>query len=139
MSDERDRVLTGRQGSANSFIELGKVLVYDPDSKVTIREGQIFEAPTVKGGKNLIVAMRVRDGYMVYIHGDRAKKVQADIFLRAVINGDIEPKLPLEVDAGRMSMAMIGIDAIANRRTAEETIDSVELEAFERHKREQGS
>lgn|GEM_PF-4712450 len=111
------------RGDKSSFIEMGAVLFADEKAGLVIREGQIFEAPTVKGGKNLIVTMRVVDNFMVYCHGDKVKKVSMFEFLRAVYNGDIEPKLPSEIDTERMSMATIGLDAIANRRTAEEYIE----------------
>lgn len=117
----------------SSFLEMGNVLYHDPKAGLTIREGQIFECPTTKGGKNLIVTMRHVDGWMVYVHGDKAKKVTMEVFVRAVMNGDIEPVNPAKVDAGRMSMALIGIDAIANRRCAEEQIQHMEEEAFLRH------
>ena len=134
MSEER-LISRGRDYSnCQSFNEMGRELIVDHEAKFTVREGQIFEAPTVKGGKNLIVAMRVVEDangkWMVYTHGDKAKKVPVDVFHRAVLNGDIEPKKPTEVDAGRMSMAMIGIDAIANRRTGEEQLMMMEEEAF---------
>lgn len=114
---------TGKDYSnVSSFNEMGNPIIIDEEAGFTVREGQIFEAQTVKGDKNLIVAMRLVDGFVVYIHGDKAKKVPVEDFHRAVLNGDIEPKKPTEVDAGRMSMAMIGIDAVANRRTGEEQI-----------------
>lgn len=119
--------------NCESFNDMGEPLIIDEDNKFTVRAGQIFEAKTKKGGKNLIVAMRVVDRWMVYIHGDKAKKCHVDEFHRAVLNGDIEPKKPSEIDAGRMSMAMIGIDAIANRRTAEESIMCAEEGAMRRH------
>lgn len=128
-------VSRGRDYSnVNSFLEMGEVLFHDPKAGLTIRQGQIFECPTVKGGKNLIVTMRNVNGWMIYIHGDKARKTSMEVFVRAVMNGDIEPKMPNEVDAGRMSMAMIGIDAIANRRTGEETINAYEEAAFLRHR-----
>ena len=39
-----------------------------------------------------------------------------------VLWGDLEPKLAQNIDPGRLSKASIGLDAIANRRTAEETL-----------------
>lgn len=105
-----------------SFIEMGNVLYVDIKAGLTIREGQLFEAKTVKGGKNLIVAMRNVDGWMIYTHGDKVRKVQMETFVRAVYNGDLEPKHPKEIDTERLSMVQIGIDAFSNRRTAEEHI-----------------
>lgn len=111
------------RGDRSKFVEMGQVLFHDEKAGLTIREGQIFEGRTVKGGKNLIVTMRAVDGFMVYCHGDKVKKVSLYQFINAVYAGDLEPKHPKEIDTERMSMATIGIDAIANRRTAEEHID----------------
>lgn len=122
-------------GDAANFIDMGNVLYHDPSAELMIRAGQIFEAKTVKGGKNLIVAMRVVDGWMVYLHGDKAKKVSMFQFVNAVMGGELEPKMPTQVDVGRMSMAAIGIDAVANRRTAEERIDEIEEQAIARLQR----
>lgn len=135
MSDERPIPPPIRKdfSKCESFIEMGNELIVDGDAGFTVREGQIFEAQTVKGGKNLIVAMRVHEGFMIYTHGDKVKKVRVEEFHRAVLYGDLEPKKPNEIDAGRMSMAMIGIDAIANRRTGEETIMCTEEGAMRRH------
>lgn len=105
-----------------SFDKMGKVLFHDKASNLTIYAGNIFEGRTVKGNTNLIVAMRVIDGHMYYMHGDKAKKVKLHEFTRAVLHGDLIPRTAKEVDAERLSMCAIGLDSIANRRTAEETI-----------------
>lgn len=104
------------------FDQMGKVLWHDEKQSLTIYAGNIFEAKTVKGNTNLIVAMRVIQGQMYYMHGDKAKKVPVDTFVRAVLGGDLIPRNVKEVDAERLSMCAIGLDSIANRRTAEETI-----------------
>ena len=132
-------VSKGRDFSGcESFNEMGRELIVDSDAGFTVREGQVFECETVKGDKNLIVAMRLIGEWLYYTQGDKCKKVLVADFHRAVLNGDIEPKKPTEIDAGRMSMAMIGFDAIANRRTGEETIMHYEGVAEERFLRGEG-
>ena len=112
-----------REIDPQTFNDMGNVIYEDKSQGLTIREGQLFEAETVKGGKNLIVAMRrAVDGGILYAHGDKVRKVPIDQFVRAVLWGDLEPKLAQQIDPGRLSMASIGLDAIANRRTAEETL-----------------
>lgn len=106
-----------------SFLEMGEILYVDLKAGLTIREGQLFEGKTVKGGRNLIVAMRNVDGWMIYTHGDKVRKVQMEAFVKAVYSGDLEPKHPKEIDTERLSMVQIGIDAFSNRRTAEEQIE----------------
>lgn len=121
--DERFKHMDGDAfEGVGSFEEMGLYLGGSEKEGIIVRAGQIYEAKTVKGGKNLIVAMRVMDGWMFYAHGDKIRKVKADQFLNAIRHGDLEPKNVKEVDVGRLSMAIIGLDAIANRRTGEEQI-----------------
>lgn len=117
----------------SSFKEMGKVLFFSEKDGVIIRAGQIFEARTVKGHTNLIVTGRVYDGYMYYFHGDKARKVKLDQFVKAVMSGDLQPRDPKEIDTERLSLATISIDAIANRRTGEEQIEYYGENAEERY------
>ena len=114
------------------FREIGKV-IYECE-KFDIRAGDIFEGKTHKGHTNLIVALRVWDGYMYYLHGDKAKKVPLKFFIRAIENSDIELRYADEIDTERLSMAAIMLDAMANRRTFEESlhIQSEQAEEFGR-------
>lgn len=107
---------------AASYDEMGMVLFHDEKAQLTIRRGNIFEARTVKGHTNLLIAMGVSDGFMFYMHADKAKKVKLEQFINAVMCGDLEPRSAKEIDTERLSMASIGLDAIANRRTGEEQI-----------------
>lgn len=113
------------RGDKSKFLEMGNLIFVDEKAGLEIREGQIFQAATVKGGKNLIVTMRCLDGFIYYVHGDKVKKVSMYSFVNAVMSGDLEPKHPKDIDTERMSMATIGLDAIANRRTAEEHIEYI--------------
>jgi hypothetical protein len=106
-----------------NFDHLGRILYQDFKNGLVVRAGNIFEARTVKGHTNLIVAMRVLNGHMYYLHGDKARKVRVEEFARAIEYGDLIPRAATEIDTERLSMCAIGLDAIANRRTAEETID----------------
>lgn len=117
-----------------TFDQMGRVIVYDAEQGIVIRAGNIFEAKTVKGNTNLIVAMRVINGWMYYMHGDKGKKIEAHKFVRAVAHGDFQPRTAKEVDTNRLSMCAIGLDSIANRRTAEETIKYYGDQAEERFK-----
>lgn len=114
-----------QQDMWDRFNEMGDIAVSRLDQGLIIREGQLFEGKTVKGGKNLIVTLRAKDGWMYYLHGDRAKKVEIDRFVNAVLCGDLEPKLAQDVDVGRLSMAAIALDALANRRSVDQQIDAV--------------
>ena len=116
-----------------SFEEMGRVLFLDPSQGIKIHAGQIYEARTVKGHTNLIVTMRVVDGWMVYMHADKAKKVKLDSFVHAVAHGDLQPRRADEIDTERLSMVSIGLDAIANRRTGEEMIEFYGDGAAERY------
>jgi hypothetical protein len=107
---------------AKSFDQMGKVLYHDKKQGITIRAGNIFEAQTVKGNTNLIVTLRVIDGFMYYCHGDKVKKVKIDNFVSAVEHGDLQPRQAKEIDTERLTMATIGLDAVVNRRTGEEQI-----------------
>ena len=121
------------RNNADSFVTMGKILLESPGDNLCIREGQLLQGKTVTGGTNLIVCMRVVDGHMIYAHGDKVKKIDIDTFIRAVLHGDLEPKMPKEIDTERLSMATIGMDAIANRRTVEEHIDLMGEGAEERY------
>jgi len=105
------------------FDQMGKLIFFDAENGVSIFAGNIFEGKTVKGSTNLIVAMRVLNGHMYYMHGDTGKKVPIGQFISAVLHGDLIPRAATEVDTERLSMCAIGLDSIANRRTAEETIN----------------
>lgn len=101
----------------------GPLLYADPNGYFDIRSGDVFRAETVKGGHNYVVALRVFNGYFYYGHGDKVKKVEFDNFVKAVEHGDLE-FIPMdELDKERLSMAVIGLDAIANRRSAAQSID----------------
>lgn len=118
------------------FDSMGKVLFHDQKAGLTIYAGNIFEGKTVKGGTNLIVAMRVYQGNMYYMHGDKAKKVPLNVFARAVMAGELIPRNIKEVDVERLQMCSIALDSIANRRTAEETINYYGDNAEERFLRD---
>ena len=105
------------------FDQMGKLIFHDAENGVTIYAGNIFEGKTVKGNTNLIVVMRAINGYMYYMHGDTGKKVILEDFVSAVLHGDLIPRTAKEVDTERLAMCAIGLDSIANRRTAEETIN----------------
>ena len=123
---------------ASTFDQMGKIILVDLEQGIKIHAGQIFEAKTQKGGTNLIVAMRVLNSHMYYMHGDRCKKVHAEEFARAVLHGELQPRTAKEIDTERLSKASIGLDAIANRRTGEEQIEYMGEHAAERYYRDAG-
>jgi hypothetical protein len=108
------------------FRAMGRILYEDPAGDFEIIAGDIFEGATTRGNTNLIVALRVIDGYMLYSHGDKVKKVPLSQFIRAVESGDIEYRNPKEIDVERLSMAIIALDAMANRRSFEEAVHVME-------------
>lgn len=105
------------------FRNQGQVLYKDPNGEFEIHAGDIYEAKTIKGHTNLIVALRNVNGFMIYAHGDKCKKTPYKEFIRAVESGDLQLRWPDEIDKERLSMAVIMLDAIANRRTFEESIE----------------
>lgn len=134
--DERHKHIDGDAFmDVSAFEEMGLYLGGSEKEGMVVRAGQIYEAKTVKGGKNLIVALRVLDGWMYYGHGDKLRKVKCEQFLDAIRHGDLEPKKVKEVDVGRLSMAIIGLDAMANRRTGEEQIQYMGEGAEDRFQR----
>ena len=127
--------LSPKRPQAASFDAMGKEIYNDPTTGIRIHAGNIFEGKTVKGGWNLIVVFRRMGPWILYMHGDKAKKVSLFEFVRAVENGEMIPRTIHEIDPGRLEMASIGLDAIANRRTAEETIMCMGEGAEERYNR----
>lgn len=116
------------------FDQMGKLIFFDAENGISIFAGNIFEAKTVKGSTNLIVVMRVINGFMYYMHGDKGRKVKMEQFISAIMHGDLIPRSAKEIDTERLSMCAIGLDAVANRRTAEETINYYGEGAEERFK-----
>lgn len=113
------------------FRQLGHTLFVDPNGHFDIRAGDIYEAETARGQKNLIVAFRIVEGWMLYGHGDKVKKTPLGDFIRAIESGDLELKYVDEIDVERLEMCQIMLDGIANRRTFEETLQLQEAEAFQ--------
>lgn len=117
------------------FRNMGGVLYKDPNGEFEIHAGDIFEAKTILGHTNLIVAMRLIEGWIIYAHGDKCKKVLLQEFVRGIEGGDLELRWPDDVDKERLSMAVIMLDAIANRRTFEQSIDLMSDNADEYYAR----
>lgn len=113
--------------NAESFDDLGPVLIVTPGGCL-IRGGHVWKAPTSKGGYNYLITMRIFNGWMYYAHGDRIKKIQAERFCQCVDEGEFDHVKYTEMDQERLSMAMIGFDAIANRRTYEQSMEVSEQE-----------
>ena len=113
---------------------MGRVLYEDPRGDFEIIAGDIFEAKTTKGNTNLIVALRVIDGFMLYAHGDKVKKTPFSDFLNAVESGEILWRNPKEIDVERLSMAAIALDAMANRRSFEQSVHVMEEQFIEQMK-----
>lgn len=80
----------------------------------TFECGAVFEAETVKGHKNYIVFMMVRQGWVYYNHGDKAKKVSEEHFQRAISSGDIVFIPREKVDIERIALSVIGMLAMSN-------------------------
>ena len=76
--------------------------------------GDIFEAETRKGSKNYIVFFFVKDGMVYYCHGDKAKKVPESTFQKLIDYGDLVPVPPEKRDPERLSLAVLGLQAMSN-------------------------
>jgi len=75
--------------------------------------GDIFEAETVKGGKNYIVFFFTRDHHVYYCHGDRAKKVREDRFKALIDYGDLVPVPREKADPERLALSVLGLKAMS--------------------------
>jgi hypothetical protein len=121
------------QAKIVKFREMGKLLFKSKNKEFSVYAGDIFEAKTVKGNKNLLVAIRVYPDeqgelWMFYLHGGNAKKVKLKEFVQACEAGDLELKKPIEIDVERLALCDIMFDGFCNRRTFEEAIDVTEEE-----------
>jgi len=80
--------------------------------------GQVFEAQTVKGSKNYILfffeCVRGGQSWVYYLHGDRAKKVTKEQFIKCIEYGDLVPIPVGQEDPERMALASIGLRAMLN-------------------------
>lgn len=115
----------------NDFRNMGQVLYRDPKGEFEIHAGDLYEGKTTLGHTNIIVALRNYDGWLVYAHGDKCKKVRIQEFIRAIEDGSLELRWPDEIDKERLSMSVIMLDAIANRRSFEQSMELMADEADE--------
>ena len=79
--------------------------------------GDVFEAETKKGGKNYIVFFFVKNGFVYYCHGDRAKKVHAEHFKKMIDYGDLVPVPAGARDPERLSLSVLGMKAMSQGMT----------------------
>ena len=135
MGDEEEL----EQGSLSreAFRGMGKLIYKDPEGNFEIRAGDLYEAKTVKGHTNLLVALRCIEGWVYYAHGDKVRKVQIEQFARAIEIGDLLLKWPDEIDTERLSMSVIALDAMANRRSFEQSL-AIKSEEAEEYRRQMG-
>lgn len=80
----------------------------------TFVRGDYFEAETVKGGKNYIIFMFVKDGMVYYCHGDKAKKAPESHFQKLIDYGDIVFVPPEKRDPERVALSVLGLMAMDN-------------------------
>ena len=74
--------------------------------------GQVFEAKTVKGNTNYVLFFfelnsPTKGNWVYYLHGDRAKKVPKEQFIRLMEHGDLNPIPMGQEDPERMALASI--------------------------------
>jgi hypothetical protein len=75
--------------------------------------GDVFEVETRRGGTNYIYFSQVRDGWVYYLHGQKALKIRYEEFLKLIDYGDIVPVPKDKVDPERLSLAALGLAATA--------------------------
>lgn len=75
--------------------------------------GEIFEAETVKGNKNYVVFMFAKKEWVYYCHGDKAKKVKREQFLKLIDYGDLIPVPRHMADPERLSLSVLGLKAMS--------------------------
>lgn len=78
------------------------------------QRGDIFEAETTRGRKNYIVFMFVKDHWVYYCHGDKAKKVREDHFQKLIDYGDLVPIQKENADPEKLSLSVLGLMAMDN-------------------------
>lgn len=116
------------------FRQTKRKIYQAPDKSFDIHAGDIFEAQTVKGHTNLIVALRNfidptnNSLWILYLHGGNAKKTPMLGFVRAVESGDLQLRSPFEIDTERLALSDIYFEAFCNSRRFEEQIDLNEEE-----------
>lgn len=81
--------------------------------------GSVFEAETVKGGKNYVLFMRTHQDpggreWVIYAHGDKMKKVYAEHFKKMIGYGDLVFVPREKVDPERIALCVLGLNAQAN-------------------------
>lgn len=107
--DQNNRPIQGQEQQTPDGVE-----PYIKTNAGVFEMGSIFEAETVKGNKNYIVFMFVRDHHVYYCHGDRAKKVRSDRFQSLIDYGDLVPIPPGKVDPEKISLSVLGMMAMSN-------------------------
>jgi len=80
---------------------------------VAFESGQIFEAQTTKGGMNYVLFLFQTPSWVYYCHGEKAKKVPKEKFLQLVEGGELNPIERHKADPDRISMAVLGLNAMA--------------------------
>jgi hypothetical protein len=82
--------------------------------------GTVFEAETVKGGKNYVLFMRTHKDpkdqreWVIYAHGDKMKKVYKEHFVKMICYGDLSFVPREKVDPERIALCVLGLNANAN-------------------------
>jgi len=81
--------------------------------------GSVFEAETVRGGKNYVIFMRThqdKDGrdWAVYVHGDKAKKVYLEHFKKMICYGDLIFVPRQNIDPEKIALCTLGLMAMSN-------------------------
>jgi hypothetical protein len=123
--------------SREAFRGMGKLIYRDPQGNFEIRAGDLYEAKTVTGHTNLLVTLRCFDGWVYYAHGDKMRKVVLIEFARAIESGELLLRWPDEIDTERLSMSVIALDAMANRRSFEQSLQ-IKADEAEEYRREMG-
>jgi predicted glycosyltransferase len=75
--------------------------------------GSIFEVETIKGNKNYIIFFFVRNGFVYYCHGDKAKKVTEDQFKKLIDYGDVVPVPREKADPEKLSFSVLCLSAMS--------------------------
>lgn len=75
--------------------------------------GDIFEAETTRGHKNYIVFFFVKNGFVYWCHGDKAKKTRVESFLSLIDYGDLVPVPREKADPERLALSVLGLKAMS--------------------------
>lgn len=113
MKKDQERMMEEYLDKARSRAEESGISSILNTNAGVFQMGDIFEAETVKGNKNYITFFFLKDHYVYYCHGDRAKKVREDQFQKLIDYGDLVPVPRDKADPEKIALSVLGLKAMS--------------------------